>query len=113
MTLNLLGKCRGGNLKRLSTQAACIQRWDSRVFRIVNCQKYFKNCNETRLSTFFFTILIIQKKVRDVRTVDVLNPYDSLLQKQSIGTKTGITNQHAQTSFVIQGISSANSDVDF
>ena len=51
--------------------------------------------------------------MRDVRTVDVLNPYDSLLQKQSIGTKTGITNQHAQTSFVIQGISSANSDVDF
>ena len=46
--------------------------------------------------------------MRDVRTVDVLNPYDSLLQ-----TKTGITNQHAQTSFVIQGISSANSDVDF
>ena len=43
---------------------------------------------------------------------DRLNPNDSLLQKQSDGTETGTTNQHAQESFD-QGASSDYSEEEF
>ena len=46
------------------------------------------------------------------RTSAVLNPHDSLLQKQWDGTETGTTNQHAQGSFD-QGVSCDNSEEDF
>ena len=42
----------------------------------------------------------------------VLNPHDSLLQKQSDGIETWTTNQHAQENFD-QGASSDNSEEDF
>ena len=67
---------------------------------------------ELTLLSFSQIVFRIQEYFKNGRTSVVLNPYDSLLQKQSDGTETGTPNQHAQDSFD-QGLSSDNSEEDF
>ena len=59
------------------------------------------------LLSFSELIFRIQQYFKNKRTSAVLNRHDSLLQKQSDGTETGTTNQHAQESFD-QGVSCDN-----
>ena len=63
------------------------------------------------LLSFSQLIFRIQEYFKNGRTFAVLNCQDSLLQKQSDGTETGTTNQHAQESFD-QGVSCDNSKED-
>ena len=63
------------------------------------------------LLSFSQLIFRIQEYFKNGRTFAVLNRQDSLLQKQSDGTETGTTNQHAQESFD-QGVSCDNSKED-
>ena len=63
------------------------------------------------LLSFSQLIFRIQEYFKNGRTSAVLNRQDSLLQKQSDGTETGTTNQHAQESFD-QGVSCDNSKED-
>ena len=54
------------------------------------------------LLSFSQIIFRIEEYFKNGRTSVVLNPHDSLLQKQSDGTETGTTNQHAQKRVLIK-----------